>query len=133
MLGRLSISLRRLSKIGYGITWGWFMRMILLSAIASMLLSSALAGCSSSSADYWRPGELGPSTYIYTSNGWPSVGNFLYMANRFCGEKSQKHVVQNFTTRPEVTVIFNCVSADSPQYVAPQYKSIPDAVIEDAR
>jgi hypothetical protein len=85
-----------------------------------VLFLAAVSGCSTIT-------PLGPDTYLM--EGGTAVT--ATRAEELCAKTGKKVLVTNLTSGNKF--IFKCLDPNSPEYVAPTFRSAPNAVIEDRR
>ena len=100
-----------------------------------------IAGCVSTT----NVSKLGKDTYTINAYRAPLLGGTTAArgiavdeAGAFCAKMEKEVLVKNISLSPymdadNVAVIFQCLSANDPEYTRPTFRPAPDTVIEDRR
>ena len=100
-----------------------------------------ISGCASTT----NVSKLGKDTYTISayrshSRGGPAAARGVAVdeAGAYCAKMEKEVSVKNISLSPgaradNVAVVFQCLSANDPEYTRPTFQPAPDTVIEDRR
>ena len=114
-----------------------------MRSVVICLVCTLLTACASTSGVQ----KMGPDTYSTSASASPARGGTsgargmaLTEANEYCTQMSKDIFVTNITSETtnihgagSAAVTFRCLAKGDPELQRPEYRQVPDTVIEDRR